>query len=163
MVVPRSANANRAETQLRLARFPAMCRAAGLKVTQQRLAVYAMLAATDSHPTPEDVFEAIRSNLPLLSLATVYKILDQFHRAGFVRKVSTEGQAARYDIKMEPHHHLVCTACGAIQDVHLDTMPDLSGGIPASADFDVARYDVIFHGLCGACRAKQNPPDARSA
>lgn len=163
MVVRETAMIDAAEVQQRLAHFPARCRAAGLKVTQQRLAVYGMLAATDTHPTPEEVFEAIRADLPLLSLATVYKILEQFHRAGFVRKVSTEGQAARYDVKMEPHHHLVCTDCGAIHDIHLDTVPDLMSGIPANANFEVARYDVIFHGLCGACRAKRSPSNARSA
>lgn len=136
----------------RLANFPVLCRAAGLKITQQRLAVYAMLAGSESHPTPEEVFESIRGGLPSLSLATVYKILDQFQRSGFVRKVSTEGQAARYDAKVEPHHHLVCTACGAIQDIQLEAEPDLSRGLPADAEFWVARYDVIFHGLCGACR-----------
>ena len=142
----------------RLAHFPARCRAAGLKVTQQRQAVYAMLAGTESHPTPEDVFEAIRGDLPLLSLATVYKILDQFQRAGFVRKVSTEGQAARYDAKVEPHHHLVCTSCGAIQDTQLPVEPDLSHGLPAESEFHVARYDVIFHGLCGACGKAESGP-----
>jgi len=136
----------------RLAHFPVRCRSAGLKVTQQRLAVYSMLAGTVSHPTPEEVFEAIRGGLPLLSLATVYKILDQFQRAGFVRKVSTEGQAARYDAKVEPHHHMVCTACGAIQDIQLPSEPDLAQGLSAESGFQVARYDVIFHGLCGACR-----------
>ena len=139
--------------QERLAQFPERCRTAGLKVTQQRVAVYSMLAHTEAHPTPEDVFEAIRPDLPLVSLATVYKILDQFHRAGFVRKVSTEGQAARYDARTDPHHHLVCTGCGAIQDVQLQHEPDLAGDLPAAADFQVARYDVIFHGLCSACRA----------
>jgi Fur family peroxide stress response transcriptional regulator len=152
-----------ASSRERLAHFPVRCRAAGLKVTQQRLAVYAMLAATEAHPTPEDVFAAIRPELPLVSLATVYKILDQFHRAGFVRKVSTEGQAARYDAKTEPHHHLVCTGCGAIHDVQLEVEPDLSKGLPSGADFQVARYDVIFHGLCGACRSGQSRADSRSA
>ena len=136
----------------RLAHFPERCRAAGLKMTHQRQAVYSMLARTESHPTPEDVFEAVRGEVPLLSLATVYKILDQFQRVGFVRKVSTEGQAARYDAKVEPHHHLVCTSCGAIQDVHMTSEPDLSGSVPANCSFQVARYDVIFHGLCGDCR-----------
>jgi Fur family peroxide stress response transcriptional regulator len=142
--------------QERLAQFPTRCRAAGLKVTQQRQAVYGMLAGTESHPTPEDVFDTIRGNLPLLSLATVYKILDQFQRAGFVRKVSTEGQAARYDANVEPHHHLVCTACGAIQDTRLSLEPDLSRGLPAESGFSVARYDVIFHGLCGACSTAES-------
>jgi Fur family transcriptional regulator, peroxide stress response regulator len=137
----------------RLAHFPERCRASGLKVTQQRQAVYGMLAGTESHPTPEEVFEAIRGDLPLLSLATVYKILDQFHRAGFVRKVSTEGQAARYDAKIEPHHHLMCTACGSIFDVNMTSEPDLSAVVPRESDFQVARYDVIFHGQCGKCRS----------
>jgi Fur family transcriptional regulator, peroxide stress response regulator len=149
----------------RLASFPQRCRAAGLKVTQQRLAVYAMLAGSESHPTPEEVFESIRSGLPLLSLATVYKILDQFQRAGFVRRVSTEGQAARYDANVESHHHLVCTACGAIQDTQLQPEPDLSHGLPAESDFRVARYDVIFHGLCSACGKAEKRPvaDPRSS
>jgi Fur family transcriptional regulator, peroxide stress response regulator len=140
----------------RLEGFPARCRSAGLKVTQQRTAVYSMLAHTEAHPTPEDVFAAIRPELPLVSLATVYKILDQFHRAGFVRKVSTEGQAARYDAKTDPHHHLVCTSCGAIYDVDLEVEPDLAKTLPVGADFQVARYDVIFHGECSTCRATQS-------
>ena len=136
----------------RLAHFPERCRAAGLKMTHQRQAVYSMLAGTERHPTPEEVYEAVKGDVPLLSLATVYKILDQFQRAGFVRKVSTEGQAARYDAKVEPHHHLVCTSCGAIQDVHMTAEPNLSSSVPTDANFKVERYDVIFHGLCGTCQ-----------
>ncbi|HEX7926426.1 MAG TPA: Fur family transcriptional regulator [bacterium] len=137
----------------RIANFPEACRRAGLKVTHQRMAVYSMLAGVESHPTPEDVFTAIRAQLPSLSLGTVYKILDQFHRHGFLRKVSTEGHVARYDANVDEHHHLVCSGCGKIQDVHVDADPALAH-VPASADFAVISYDILFHGLCKACQSK---------
>lgn len=138
----------------RIENFAARCREAGLKVTHQRQAIYAMMARTETHPTPEDVYARIRRELPSISLATVYKILDLFHRHGFLRKVSTENQVARYDANVAPHHHLVCSACGRIRDVTLDEQR-VNGLVPqqTSEDFSVTHADVIFHGLCGECRA----------
>ncbi|HUJ76881.1 MAG TPA: transcriptional repressor, partial [bacterium] len=136
-----------AETQERLRAFPDLCRRAGLKVTQQRLAVYGMLVSTDCHPTPEDVYSALRAKLPSLSLGTVYKTLDQFQRHGFLRKVSTEGQAARYDANVGPHHHLVCSGCGTIQDVQVqeDAMgqPGEALGAGQSGGFRITHTDIL--------------------
>ncbi|HKJ00305.1 MAG TPA: Fur family transcriptional regulator [bacterium] len=140
-----------AEIQERMRRFPERCWAAGLKVTHQRTAIFNVLAATDRHPSPEEVYEAVRPELPSISLATVYKVLDLFHRQGFLRKVSTEQQVARYDAFTEPHHHLVCDRCGRIEDVQVE----LTGGdlaAPQRSDFAISHYDIIFHGVCGACR-----------
>ena len=137
----------------RINQFPDACRKAGLKVTHQRMAVYAMLAATEAHPTPEDVYSVIRAQLPSLSLGTVYKILDQFHKHGFLRKVSTEGHVARYDANTEVHHHLVCAGCGLIQDVHVEQPLAAMAPMPEAPDFAVTSYDILFHGLCKDCRA----------
>lgn len=135
----------------RIRRFPALCRVAGLKVTHQRTAIFGMLAATEGHPTPETVYSVIRRRLPSISLATVYKVLDQFHRHGFLHKVSTENQVARYDANLAPHHHLICEGCGKIQDV--DPAP-AAGDLPAPGvgDFRVVHCEVIFHGLCASCQ-----------
>jgi Fur family peroxide stress response transcriptional regulator len=141
---------NQTEIERRISKFPETCRDAGLKLTHQRMAVYSMLAATDSHPTPEDVYTALRTELPSLSLGTVYKILDQFHKHGFLRRVSTEGHVARYDANMESHHHQICTGCGVIQDVRVN----LDGVVPVASDFQVTHFDVIFHGLCPECRQR---------
>jgi Fur family transcriptional regulator, peroxide stress response regulator len=139
-----------AEIQARMQRFPERCRAAGLKLTHQRSAIYGALAGTERHPSPEEVYEAVRPELPSISLATVYKVLDLFHRHGFLRKVSTEGQVARYDANMGAHHHLVCDACGRIQDVDSALPAGLES--PLQSDFAVSHYDIIFHGLCADCR-----------
>ena len=139
----------------RVSTFPTRCRAAGLKVTHQRTAIYGMLAATESHPSPEEVFDAVRPRLPSISLATVYKVLDLFHRKGFLRRVSTERQVARYDANVSTHQHLVCDGCGRIDDVLVELPEETLTG-PAIGGFAVSRCDILFHGLCTDCRAQ--PP-----
>ena len=138
--------------QRRIDAFPENCRKAGLKLTPQRSAIFSMLASTESHPTPEEVYSEIRKNTPSISLATVYKVLDLFHSRGFVRRVSTRDQVARYDAHVEPHHHLICTACGRIQDVADNAIAPAGVGVPGNTDFLVRDYEIQFHGLCGACR-----------
>lgn len=149
----------------RIAAFPELCRSDGLKVTQQRVAIYNWLAGTASHPSPEEVFEALRGEQPRLSLATVYKVLDILHRRGFLRKVATENQVSRYDANMGPHHHLVCERCGDIQDV--PTLPGAESVLgQACNDFAVSHYDVIFYGQCAPCRIagpSQTPQQPDSA
>jgi Fe2+ or Zn2+ uptake regulation protein len=141
------------EIQLRLARFPQLCRQARLKVTPQRSAVYAMLAATGSHPTPESIHLAVREELPNLSLATVYKILDQFAAHGLVHKIPNPNQAARYDARMDNHHHTVCGACGRIGDVLLEPLHRDLERLPALEGFQISRVDVVLRGLCAECAA----------
>ena len=46
--------------------------ASGQRFTEQRAAVYRYLAHTDVHPTADEVFLAVREDVPGISLATVY-------------------------------------------------------------------------------------------
>lgn len=117
-----------------------------------------MLASVDSHPTPEAVYSSVREDLPNISLATVYKILDVFHRERLVNKVSFQGQTARYDANLSDHHHLVCSQCGNIQDVveaPLQTRHPIGNDAPG---FQVSRLEVIAHGTCADCLKAGNQP-----
>lgn len=143
-----------AETEQRIAEFPATCRASGLKVTPQRSAIFAMLAATDAHPSPEEVYSAIRQATPSISLATVYKILELFHNRGFIRRVSTLDQVTRYDANVHPHHHLICSQCGRIQDIDVEKIAGKPPEMPRLPDFQVNEYEVQFHGVCSDCQPR---------
>ena len=139
-------------TQQRIAEFPDVCHRAGLKVTPQRSTIFAMLASTDIHPTPEEVYSEIRKSAPSISLATVYKILDLFHDVGFIRRVSTKGHVARYDANIEPHHHLICTGCGGIRDIGFEQNVSPQAVLSESDGFRVSNYEIQFHGLCRDCQ-----------
>ena len=140
-------------TQQRIAEFPEVCRRAGLKVTPQRSIIFAMLASTDVHPTPEEVYSEIRKSSPSISLATVYKILDLFQARGFIRRVSTQDQVARYDANMESHHHLICSDCGRISDISFEERVPVETALAESGGFRVSDYEIQFHGKCSDCQA----------
>ena len=88
---------------------------AGWRFTRQRAAVYAHLRSVSSHPTAEQVFAAVRQDIPHISLATVYKALEALVSAG----------QARYDGRSEAHYHLRCEGTGEIRDLPLPYDPQL--------------------------------------
>ena len=42
----------------------------------------------DGHPSPEEVYAAVRERIPAISLATVYKNIHLFVESGVLREVS---------------------------------------------------------------------------
>jgi Fur family peroxide stress response transcriptional regulator len=140
----------------RLEAFVARCRTAGLAVTPQRLAIFQQLAATDRHPSAEELHAAVRREMPTLSLATVYKTLDTLAGIGAVRPVSRLGARGRWDANLGAHHHLICTACGAVADVTEPTLD--AAGRPARRaaarhGFAAEGHAVEIFGRCAACRS----------
>jgi len=78
----------------------------GLKATVQRIYVYKALLESREHPTAEDVFKAVSSSLPTISLSTIYNTLETLYEHSLINKVQTENGIIRYDAYTETHHHI---------------------------------------------------------
>jgi Fur family peroxide stress response transcriptional regulator len=78
----------------------------GLKATVQRIYVYKALLESREHPTAEDVFKAVSSSLPTISLSTIYNTLETLYEHSLINKVQTENGIVRYDAYTETHHHI---------------------------------------------------------
>lgn len=133
----------------------ARLRAAGLRVTQPRVAVLEALGE-DAHLEAEAIAERARRRLGTLSTQAVYDILHAFARAGLVRRIEPAGSPARYETRVgDNHHHVVCRLCGATADVDctVGTAPCLD---PSTAHgFLVDEAEVTFWGVCPACRTPE--------
>jgi Fe2+ or Zn2+ uptake regulation protein len=138
--------------------FARRCRAHGVRVTAQRLAVYRALAGDPSHPTADAIYRRLRSRLPSLSPATVYRVLESLEGNGLLRRVSTTGGAARFDANLAPHQHLICRVCGRMTDVRAPTLEVSRVAAEARPRFVVEDVDVRIVGRCETC-----PPAARPA
>ncbi|HOV88101.1 MAG TPA: transcriptional repressor [Syntrophobacteraceae bacterium] len=130
--------------------FIATLRGHGLQVTYQRLAIYQALYDNLDHPSAEVIYQQVRKRFPMISLGTVYKTLERFYEVGLVQKVSPVTEVARYDAKVDPHHHMVCLKCQSITDL------DASGlshkiTLPEGHDFRVLRHQVLIQGYCSDC------------
>ncbi|MEU5843181.1 Fur family transcriptional regulator [Rhodococcus sp. NPDC047139] len=131
--------------------FSERLRAAGLRVTRQRLAV---LGAAHEHPhaDADRIFEAVGAVLPGIARHTVYDILHALSARGVLRRIQPAGFHARYEMRVgDSHHHLVCRSCAAISDVD-HALGDTRCLSPVEdAGFDVDEADVVFWGLCRDC------------
>ncbi|MFO0891601.1 MAG: transcriptional repressor [Isosphaeraceae bacterium] len=100
---------------------------AGLRCTPQRLAVYSELCRIPHHPTAEEVFHAVRRQIPRISLATVYKALEALVEIGAASRLTADNASgsARYDARNEAHYHFRCLRTGDVHDLPTPFDPDL--------------------------------------
>ena len=90
----------------------------GLRVTPQRQAIFRLLEGDDSHPTVESLFDRARTDMPTISLKTVYQTVHDLEALGEVRVLDLGTGSVRVDPNVEDdHHHLLCTVCGRVRDL----------------------------------------------
>ena len=127
-------------------------RAQGLKVTPQRQSIFRVLSEATVHPTAESVYAAVSAEMPTISLRTVYQTLNDLAAMGELATLDVGAGPTRFDPNLEPHHHLVCEVCGAIEDLHADfpgvAVPDGDAG-----GFEVTSTEIVFRGRCARCAA----------
>ncbi|MHB1192595.1 MAG: Fur family transcriptional regulator [Longimicrobiales bacterium] len=130
----------------------------GQRFTEQRAAVFRFLSATDSHPSADEVFLAVRHELPGISLATVYKSLETLVGCELAVKLTYSDGSARYDGRTDPHHHARCLGCGKVVDIpgHLadgefENLRDHANG------FTVTGYRLELCGFCPECAPEDIP------
>jgi Fur family peroxide stress response transcriptional regulator len=131
--------------------------ARGHRFTEQRAAVYQLLARTTVHPTADEVFLGVRQEVPGISLATVYKSLETIVSCGLASKLSHTDGSARYDGRTDPHHHARCITCGAVSDIPGELREsDLSGIGSNAGGFQITGYQLELTGYCPACAREPN-------
>jgi Fur family peroxide stress response transcriptional regulator len=147
-----------------LAELERRCRQLGTPLTVQRRAVLAALAARDDHPTADRVFRDVSRRLPGVSRGTTYRTLDTLVALGLVVKVSHPGSSARYDAKVDRHHHLICDRCGGMTDLDSDALDRVQLPELAGTGFHVRDFSVHVRGLCQRCTtASPGSPPLRRA
>ena len=140
-------------------KFAQYCRAHGLSVTHQRLAIFEALASSREHPSAEQLHKAVQRRIPTLSLATVYKNLEALKAIGAVVDVNPLHEQARYESALpgtgagHPHHHLVCTSCKKVRDLHDSELDRLR--VRDAQGFDVRAVRVQAEGLCPDCQGRR--------
>lgn len=134
--------------------FAAGCRAAGLKVTPQRTAVYKMLAESEEHPSAEMVYRKVRKTFANISLDTVNRTLLTLSEIGMAFVVEGSGGAKRFDSNLRTHQHFRCVKCSRIVDFHHQPFDNITAPKNISKKFLVFRSTVYLEGLCDLCKKK---------
>lgn len=131
----------------------ARLRGAGLRVTDSRRAVLDALVGRP-HASADELLDVVARTLPGTSMQSMYNVLGDFVDAGLVRRIEPAGRPGLFELRVgDNHHHLVCSNCGAVQDVDC-----VVGAAPCLTPADTHGYavrtaEVTFWGLCPSCAA----------
>jgi Fe2+ or Zn2+ uptake regulation protein len=80
--------------------------------------------------------------------------LNDLAAMGEVHALDLGTGSARFDPNLDPHHHLVCDACGRVVDVDADASAmRVSGG--QRHGFTISSTEVVFRGTCPTCKRKE--------
>lgn len=122
------------------------------RLTPQRLAIARILAHSDGHPNVETIFEALRSDFPTMSLATVYRNVILLKSLGEVLELGFPDGGNRYDgNKPYPHPHVICVRCKKIIDPDLATLQDMTAEVAEETGFRILTHRLDFFGICREC------------
>ena len=126
-------------------------KSAGLQVTAQRLAVYRAVQAMP-HAMADEICKAVRSELGVISRQAVYDALNAMSEHGLIRRIQPAGSAARYEDRVDNHHHLACRKCGNVVDI--DCAVGEAPCLTAEHDFGykIDEAEVTYWGICPDCQ-----------
>ena len=128
-----------------------------MKRSVQREAILDELRSMTSHPTAEELYNRLRPIMPNLSIATVYRNLEQFSRAGLVLKLDCGGELKRFDGNVNIHPHLRCSTCGAVSDMDNRKLTELQGElIKMLPELDCNTLHLEFCGTCKSCQTNKS-------
>lgn len=133
-------------------------KAHGLRYSKPREAILAFFREQDRHISAEGLYVELKQRGTDLSLSTVYLNLGVLKTAGLIREFEGVGGEALYDSSVEPHHHVICTACGAIADLPLIRIDDapptryLQHKAEAASGWQVDEPTLSLQGVCPVCQ-----------
>jgi Fur family peroxide stress response transcriptional regulator len=122
----------------------------GLRATPQREIVYSVLLAKRDHPTADEVFVRVKTELPTISLATVYNCLEALVHCDLVRAVNFERGPTRYCPNLRPHAHFHDEQTGATHDIELppELLEKVNSVLPTG--YDAKSVEITFRGKAKA-------------
>jgi Fe2+ or Zn2+ uptake regulation protein len=128
---------------------------AGQRYTSTRKRLVEILATAEMPLSLRDIVRG-RRNLPQSS---AYRNLAELESAGLVRRVASEDGFGRYELAEEltgHHHHLLCSGCGRVEDLHLPSSFERQLDRTLDAHARGSRFATVRHrldliGLCEDC------------
>lgn len=123
-----------------------------MKYSKQRELILKTLQENVIHPTADEIYAIARKEMPTLSLATVYRNLNQLAESGIIHRINGLDGSVHFDHNLCKHYHFICTECNKVYDVEYDIAPDLADKVLAETGLFVESVDISLKGICPDCK-----------
>ena len=124
----------------------------GLRWTEPRRQVARVFSRERRPLTIAEVYR--RLDKKHAHLASVYRAVEALCSLGILTKVDQVDEGQRYELSdqyQKHHHHLICQACGQVEDFEDCFAADIEDRIKKLKKFRVVKHEMRFLGVCQAC------------
>ena len=121
--------------------------------SRQREEILREIEKLYNHPTAEDIYMIVKGKDPAISRSTVYRNLGVLVEDGKINKISMQAGPDRYDLKREPHNHVICTKCGKIMDFDYNfELDNLKKILKEQTGIEISGEGIALEGICDSCK-----------
>ena len=122
----------------------------GLKATGPRLRILKLFENSKvRHLSAEDVYRLLMNDGLDIGLATVYRVLTQFERAGVLERHHFESGKAVFELNEGSHHdHLVCIQCGRVEEFYDAEIEKRQVGVAKGRGFEIREHSLHLYADC---------------
>ncbi|MBU1642819.1 transcriptional repressor [bacterium] len=132
--------------------YSELLREHSLKVTPQRTAILDAIEQA-GHIDVDRLYEVLRAAFAGISLATVYKNVNQMYETGILEVIKVPKHKLRYEIAKAPHIHLACDICGSVIDMQ-QCLDQLIDSAERKSGYRLQQSNVVLNGICPDCQTK---------
>lgn len=127
-------------------------RAKGIRVTNPRKEILAVLAKTTKPLSSEEVFAGLKSKGDLV---TVYRSLTTMEELGLLSRYDFGDGIRRYELLNEKHHHhyIRCRGCGDVEPFEGCEFEDKLFKALERKGYKMVQHTLDVQALCGKCAA----------
>jgi Fur family peroxide stress response transcriptional regulator len=145
------------ESPERFERLVNKLRQHGHRLTPQRAAVIQIIISSRDHPSIEQVYEQIKQQFPMMSLATIYKTVTLLKDEGEILELGFANGSTRYDgNRPYPHPHLICVRCHSIIDPQGQAIDQQVVDLAERYGYRLITHRLDLFGICPNCLAEEN-------
>ncbi len=124
------------------------CEVKGLRMTEQRRIIAAVLQDSSDHPDVEELYARASARDAGISLATVYRTVKLFEEAGILDKLEFGDGRARYeDAEREHHDHLIDINSGEVIEFVDPEIEALQEKIAAKLGYALKGHRLELYGV----------------
>ena len=127
----------------------------GLKPSVQRIAIMEYLLTHFTHPTIDEVYQALFPKIPTLSKTTVYNTLKLFSDHHAAQMITIDNHRVCYDGNIAPHVHFYCKECARVIDMFDEEAPHLVEKRHINGNI-VDEMQLYYKGICADCQRKKS-------
>ena len=124
------------------------CEEKGLRLTEQRRLIAAVLEDSDDHPDVEALYARASKQDSEISLATVYRTVKLFEEAGILDRLEFGDGRARYeDARRDHHDHLIDLQTGEVIEFVDKDIEALQEKIAQKLGFELRGHKLELYGV----------------